>query len=177
MTTAPGPDLVETGGARMRPAMPVAPQRALRDALGRFPTGVAVVTALSAEDRPFGLTINSFSSLSLDPALILWSMRETSPLLAGFPVGCRFAVNVLGRAQEPVARQFSSPRADRFEGLRWHPGATGLPHLEGAVAWFDCRLQDLHRAGDHRLLIGDVERFAAVDGEPLLFVQGRFRTF
>jgi len=164
-----------------------APGRALRDALGCFPTGVAVITGLAADGRPFGLTINSFTSLSLDPPLILWSLRSGSPLLPCFHGGARFAVNVLGSAQESIARQFSSPRPDRFAGIRWRPGPVGLhhlagvptlagmPHLEGAVAWFDCRLRDSHEAGDHRILIGGVERFATAGGEPLLFVQGGFR--
>lgn len=150
--------------------------RALRDALGCFATGVAVVTALSDEGRPVGLTINSFNSLSLDPPLILWSLRASSPLAACFVPGTRFAVNVLGSAQEAVARQFSTPRPDRFVGIRWRMGPSALPHLDGAVAYFDCRLQDSHEAGDHRLLIGAVERFAAPEGEPLLFVHGSFRT-
>lgn len=164
------------------PREPVPPQRALRDALGCFPTGVAVVTGLAEDGRPFGLTINSFTSLSLDPPLILWSLRAGSPLLPCFPAGARFAVNVLGSAQEPIARQFASPRPDRFAGIHWRPGPVGLPHLaglprlDGAVAYFDCRLRDSHDAGDHRILIGGVERFATATGEPLLFVQGGFRT-
>lgn len=153
-----------------------APQRALRDALGRFPTGVAVVTGRSAEGVPFGLTINSFGSLSLEPPLIVWSLRAGSPLLACFPPGGAFTVNVLGRAQEAVARQFATSRRDRFHGIRWRHGHGGLPQLDGALAWFDCRLADHHAAGDHRLLIGAVERFATADGEPLLFVQGCFRS-
>jgi len=164
--------LPRTGGPRRESA---APGRGLRDALGCFPTGVAVITGLAADGRPFGLTINSFTSLSLDPPLILWSLRSGSPLLPCFLGGARFAVNVLGSAQESIARQFSSPRPDRFAGIRWRPGAAGLPHLEGTVAWFDCRLRDSHEAGDHRILIGGVERFATAGGEPLLFVQGGFR--
>jgi flavin reductase (DIM6/NTAB) family NADH-FMN oxidoreductase RutF len=169
------------------PRDPATPGRALRDALGCFPTGVAVVTGLAADGRPFGLTINSFTSLSLEPPLILWSLRSESPLRRCFHGDARFAVNVLGSAQEPIARQFASPRPDRFAGIRWRPGPggprhlagapllAGLPHLEGAVAWFDCRLRDTHDAGDHRILIGGVERFATAGGEPLLFVQGGFR--
>jgi flavin reductase (DIM6/NTAB) family NADH-FMN oxidoreductase RutF len=159
----------------------VAPGRALRDALGCFPTGVAVITGVAADGQPFGLTVNSFTSLSLEPPLILWSLRAESPLLPCFHGGARFAVNVLGSAQESIARQFASPRPDRFAGIRWQPGPAGLPHLpglprlDGAVAYFDCRLRDSHDAGDHRILIGDVERFATAGGEPLLFVQGGFR--
>jgi flavin reductase (DIM6/NTAB) family NADH-FMN oxidoreductase RutF len=158
------------------PRNPAAAGRALRDTLGCYATGVAVVTAVAEDGRPFGLTINSFSALSLDPPLVLWSLRRSSPLVAQFPARSRFAVNVLGSAQEAIARQFSAPRPDRFAGIRWNPGPGGLPHLEGAVAYFDCRLEDSHATGDHRLLIGAVEWFAAAEGEPLLFVQGRFRT-
>jgi flavin reductase (DIM6/NTAB) family NADH-FMN oxidoreductase RutF len=170
-----GQDRIEHGGVR-RLRRPVDGHRALRDALGCFPTGVAVVTGRSAEGAPFGLTINSFSSVSLDPPLVAWSLRSGSPLVAFFRRGAAFTVNVLGSEQEPVARQFSSPRPDRFSDIRWHHGLGGLPHLDGAVAWFDCRLTASHEAGDHRLLIGGVEQFAAVEGEPLLFVQGAFRT-
>lgn len=177
MAAETGPDLFDpcTSGGRL-PRPPQVTPRALRDALGRFPTGVAVVTGRSAEGLPFGLTINSFSSLSLEPPLVVWSLRASSPLITCFPPAGAFTVNVLGRAQEAIARQFATPRPDRFTGIRWRHGTGGLPHIDGAVAWFDCRLADHHAAGDHRLLIGTVERFATAAGEPLLFVQGSFRT-
>lgn len=171
-----GQDWSDAGRGSRPAAAPRGAQRALRDALGCYPTGVAVVTGRTAEGAPFGLTINSFASLSLDPPLIAWSLRSTSPLLPCFAPATAFTVNVLGRAQEAVARQFAAPRPDRFTGIRWRHGLGALPHLEGAVAWFDCRIAASHVAGDHRLLIGTVERFAAIPGEPLLFVQGAFRS-
>lgn len=154
---------------------PAPGDRALRNALGCFPTGVAIVTAQSPDGIPLGLTINSFSSVSLAPPLILWSLREHSPLMASFVLGMPFTVNVLGCGQEAVARQFASPSPDRFAGVSWHAEQQGLPHIAGAIAYFDCRLCNIHRAGDHRLLIGSVEHFAANEGQPLLFARGVFR--
>ena len=148
--------------------------RDLRSALGCFATGVTVVTGLAAGGAPFGLTVNSFSSVSLDPPLVLWSLRTNSALAPQFVEGARFVVNVLGSAQQSIAQQFASACADRFAGVAWQRGHRGLPHLENAIAHFDCRLTAVHDAGDHHLLVARVEQFAARDGDPLLFVRGRY---
>jgi len=154
---------------------PVATERAFRDALGCYATGVAVLTSLSPEGLPFGLTINSFSSLSLDPPLILWSLRKQSPLAGSFAEGQAFTVNVLSADQPAMARQFATPRDDRFEGVAWCTGPGGTPHLEGVAAAFDCRVWARHSAGDHELLIGHVDHFVATPAAPLLYVRGAFR--
>ncbi len=155
--------------------LPVPAERAFRDALGCYATGVAVVTGVSAQGTPFGLTINSFSALSLAPPLILWSLRSNSPLAACFDDGRPFAVNVLAADQQAVARQFATPRDDRFAGISWRTGPLGTPHLDDAVAVFDCRLSARHSAGDHELLVGHVQQFTSTPAEPLLFLRGSFR--
>ncbi len=153
----------------------LAPERAFRNTLGCHATGVSVVTCLSAQGQPVGLTINSFSALSLAPQLILWSLREQSPLADCFVEGHPFTVHMLAADQQALARQFASPLADRFTGVRWHSGPHGAPRLAGALAVLDCRVWQRQRAGDHLLLIGEVLHHEATPAPPLLYLRGAFR--
>ncbi len=151
-------------------------RRALRTALGCFATGVAIMTTLSPEGRPVGLTANSFASVSLDPPLVLWSLSRTTPSFAGFEAADRFAVNVLTSAQLGLAERFARRGIDKFEGVHWQAGLAGLPLIGGALAQFECRLAARHEGGDHRIYVGEVERFRHGEGSPLLFVGGRWET-
>jgi flavin reductase (DIM6/NTAB) family NADH-FMN oxidoreductase RutF len=146
----------------------------LRHALGRFASGVTIVTTLAADGAPVGLTVNSFSSLSLDPPLVLWSLRRHSGSLAVFSAAPRFAVNVLAEAQVDVSRQFAARGRHAFDA-RWRPGEHGLPLLTDAAATFVCETTAQHTAGDHQLFIGQVLALSESHAPPLVFHGGRYR--
>lgn len=151
-----------------------------RNALGAFATGVTVITTQSDDDHPYGMTANAFSSLSLDPPLILVcvkSQAEGSQIIEKNGV---FAVNVLGADQEALSRYFSSkerPRgADAFKEISHRRGRSGSPILEGSAAFLDCRITVRHPAGDHIIFIGEVLELGVDPSvEPLLFFSGKYR--
>ncbi|ODU10285.1 MAG: nitrilotriacetate monooxygenase [Rubrivivax sp. SCN 71-131] len=147
----------------------------LRHALGRFATGVTLVTAADPSGAPVGLTVNSFASLSLEPPLVLWSLREASPTLSAFRAAPRFAVNVLAESQIELSRVFASRHAHRFAAGAWQCGDDGVPLLVGAAATFLCATVSQQQAGDHVLFIGRVLHFADSHEPPLLFQGGRYR--
>lgn len=146
--------------------------RHLRNALGRFVTGVTVVTARRATGEPIGLTANSFSSVSLDPPLVLWNLNKRSQNRVHFSSASHFGINVLAGHQASVASRFATPQEDRFAHAAFRIGETGVPLLVGCIAWFECRNFQQHEAGDHVIFIGEVARFEYADGEPLLFHNG-----
>ncbi len=148
--------------------------RILRSALGQFATGITVVTTRAPTGQFVGLTVNSFSALSLEPPLILWSLRATSPSLPLFAQSERCVVNVLAEPQVDVSRRFASSQADKFDGVAHAENQWGLPLLHGASAWFECRTVSRQTAGDHCLFIAEVERFTASDAAPLLFHAGGY---
>ncbi|MEZ5615323.1 MAG: flavin reductase family protein [Rhodocyclaceae bacterium] len=150
--------------------------RDLRDALGAFATGVAVVSACDADGRAIGLTVNSFNTVSLDPPLILWSLSLASPSLAAFRAASHFAVNVLAADQQVLSERFARRGADKFAGLDWQPGLGGAPLLAGCCAALECRNEAQHAGGDHRIFIGRVERFGRCERPPLIYHGGRYRT-
>ena len=156
--------------------MPLTPTPALlRNALGRFATGITVVTTVDPNGQPVGLTVNSFNSLSLEPALVLWSLGANSPLSEAFLGGNgHFAVNILRADQQPVSDHFASRSEDKFSSVAWHPGVAGVPVLDGCLASFECRRYAVHPGGDHHLLIGEVLQLEANEGVPLLFFGGRY---
>lgn len=146
---------------------------AFRRCLGQFATGVTVVTANGPEGL-VGMTANSFSSVSLDPPMVLWSAKRQSPSFAAFEAATHFAVNILGSDQVPASKHFGKSGADKFEGMDWAPGAGGAPILQGIVASFECRRVAAHPGGDHVIFVGEVEHFARFDRDVLLFAQGRY---
>lgn len=150
--------------------------RDLRRALGQYATGVTIVTTVDADGTPWGTTANSFTSVSLNPPLVLWAAAKSSSSLAAFEAGERFAVNVLAADQHHLSRQFATSGADKFDGVRLAPG--DLPLLMGTVARFVCRrLPDQGRvdAGDHVVFLGEIESYEAPGGEPLVFHSGFYR--
>ena len=149
--------------------------RHFRNALGRFTTGVTIVTCLDALGQPVGLTANSFNSLSLDPPLLLWSLRSASPSLAAFEAAPRFAVNVLAESQVELSRRFAARSDDRFADLAWALGEHGAPVLSGCAAVFECETLSHQIAGDHRLFIGQVLACTESALPPLLFQAGHYR--
>jgi flavin reductase (DIM6/NTAB) family NADH-FMN oxidoreductase RutF len=148
----------------------------LRRTLGCFPTGVAVVTAMSREGAPIGVTISSFNSVSMDPPLILWSLALKAASLADFRAAGAFAVNVLSEAQADLPRIFSSPVDERFDGLTWTKGFGAAPVLAGSAAVFECSTHTRYDGGDHEIFIGRVERHGRSDAAPLLYANGRVST-
>ena len=149
--------------------------RYFRNALGRFTTGVTIVTCLDAAGQPVGLTANSFNSLSLDPPLLLWSLRSASPSMAAFVAAPRFAVNVLTESQVELSRCFASRSEDRFADVPWAQGEHGSPVLAGCAAVFECETLSHQIAGDHRLFIGRVLACVESPLPPLLFQAGHYR--
>jgi 3-hydroxy-9,10-secoandrosta-1,3,5(10)-triene-9,17-dione monooxygenase reductase component len=152
-------------------------QRAFRDTLGAFPTGVAVVTAIGP-GGPAGLTTNAFSSLSLDPALVLVCFDHGSRTLAVVRESRRFAVNVLRAGDEDLARLFAgkAPHPEKFATVA-HTAEHGVPVLDTALAWMVCDLEALHSGGDHDIGVGAVTAIGHDPaGEPLVFHHGQFRT-
>jgi flavin reductase (DIM6/NTAB) family NADH-FMN oxidoreductase RutF len=148
--------------------------RALRKCLSQMATGITVITTRAADGKLVGLTANSFSALSLDPPLIIWSLRLVSPSLQAFQSQDRFVVSVLAAAQTDVSRQFASGYPDKFEGAAYALNEHGLPMLHAASAWFECRTVSQQTAGDHCLFIAQVERFSQSDAAPLVFHGGGY---
>ena len=150
--------------------------RTLRDALGCFGTGVTVVTTIDQGGQPVGLTANSFTSVSLDPPLILFSLAQFSQNLEVFQSAGRFAVNVLHIGQQPTSDRFARPTENRFEGVDWENWSLGVPILNGSLANFECETYAIHDGGDHDIFVGRVvrARFEA-QRDPLLYFRGRYR--
>ncbi|NJS38339.1 MAG: flavin reductase family protein [Rhodobacteraceae bacterium] len=149
--------------------------RVLRDALGRFATGVTLVT-IQGPDGPMGFTANSFSSLSLDPALVLWSPAKASQRYPFFAAATHYAIHILGQHQADLPTRFSRG-GPGFDDLDWQPNAEGVPTLPGALARFDCAQHATHDGGDHLIIVGQVLRLTLEEGEPLVFAKGRFGRF
>lgn len=161
-------NLLETGDPAMAP-------KAFRACLGQFATGVAVITAQDAAwGGVAGMTVNSFSSVSLDPPLILWSIRTASSSAQVFRAAPTFAVNVLAANQTDIAHHFANSKRDRSADVDKVRTDAPVPLVHGAVAHLECTLDTEHLAGDHIILIGRVRRFHRYSGRPLLFVQGQY---
>lgn len=150
--------------------------RALRDAFGCFMTGVTVVTSMSPDGKPLGFTANSFSSVSLDPALLLVSIAKSSRNFAHFSQAQGFAINVLAERQKDVSGIFAKPVEDRFATVSWRLGGAGSPIIDGVSAWFDCTLAQVVDAGDHAILLGRVQDFGATQEAGLGYYRGAYVT-
>jgi flavin reductase (DIM6/NTAB) family NADH-FMN oxidoreductase RutF len=150
-------------------------QRQLRDGLGRFASGVTVVTAATA-DGPIGMTANSFSSVSMDPPLVLWCPAKSSSRYRFFAQARHFAIHVLSADQQDVAMAFARS-GKAFDATPWESNAHDVPVFFDCLARFECETFAMHDAGDHSLMVGRVHLSAFRDGEPLIFSQGKFRWF
>lgn len=133
--------------------------RVLRDAFGAFLTGVTVVTTCNESGQPLGFTANSFTSVSLDPPLLLVCLARSSRNFAAMITAKGFAINVLAEDQKDVSNTFARPCEDRFAAIDWKAGPHGSPVFPGTAAWFDCSMHEVVAAGDHVILIGRVEAF------------------
>jgi 3-hydroxy-9,10-secoandrosta-1,3,5(10)-triene-9,17-dione monooxygenase reductase component len=153
---------------------PVA-SRTFRRVLGRFPTGVTIVTATTPAG-PVGMAVNSFTSVSLDPPLVLFCAAHASTTWPHIRAAGAFTVNVLAAGHEALCRRFALRDVDRFAGVAHRPGTTGAPVLKGAAAHVDCHIDALHEAGDHVVVVGLVAHLAADDtADPLVFHGGAYR--
>jgi len=170
----PEPEVVDAAsrGERADPSPVPGDSRAYRAVLGRFATGVTVVTCAGA-DGPIGMTVNSFTSLSLDPPLVMWSPAKSSHRHPHYSAARRFAIHVLKVDQRPLADAFMRS-AEAFHDVRWRAAADGLPLMEGCLARFECERIAEHDAGDHTIMIGRVTAMEAAEGAPLLYFKGRY---
>jgi len=146
----------------------------LREALGCFPTGVVVATTLGDGGAPVGLTVNSFSSVSLDPPLILWSLALSAPSLGAFRKHPGFTINILSEEQHALCMQFSKPSDNKFEGIDWHTGYEGTPIIDNALAVLQCKTYRRFAGGDHEIFLGEVRKIDFTDKKPLVFHRGSF---
>ena len=150
-----------------------------RRVLGHFPTGVTVVTSRRPGGGPCGLTVNAFCSVSLEPPLVLVCIEQDADSHECFELAGAYAVNILeGERGETLSRRFSSwRRDDKFEGIAFRSEATGAPILQEALAWVDCRIVDSRPAGDHTILVGEVQAADAHEGTPLVYYRGGYGRF
>ena len=158
----------------MSPPAALFPASALRAALGGFATGVTVVTCRGDDGQSVGLTVSSFNALSLEPPLVLWSLRLASPSLAAFDQASHFAINVLAEGQVDLSRRFASGHPDKFDDGAWSTGAGGAPVLAGCAATFECLCWSRQTVGDHRLFIGQVLAIQSQPVPPLVYHGGRY---
>ena len=152
--------------------------REFRDALGLFPTGVAVVTTVDDEGQPHGITVNSFTSVSLDPPLVLVSVARTSRNFDLFNKTTHFAINLLHEEQRAISNAFASQTADRFGQVKHRPGHGNAPLIDAHLVGFECETYARYDGGDHVLLLGKVVKLSLVADQqpkPLLYFRGQYR--
>ena len=145
-----------------------------RHVLSHFASGVTVVTTWDADGRPTGLTASAFTSVSLEPPLILVCVDHKTQSYPALRASGRFAVNVLAAEHEALSRCFATTDADKFNGVGYRPGPLGLPLLPEALAHLECRTVHAYPGGDHTIFVGEVEAAQARDGEPLLYFRGDY---
>lgn len=149
--------------------------REIRNLLGQFATGVTIITTRSQDGRKIGMTANSFSSLSLDPPLILWSLSKTAPSLPDFIEAQHFAIHMLAQEHHHLSGHFARGAEDKFAGISHQECAVGVPLLSDALATLLCRNVNQYEGGDHLIFIGQIEHYQQRAGEPLLFHAGKYR--
>lgn len=149
----------------------------LRAAAGYWPTGVAVITTLDAEERPYGLTANALTSLSVNPPQVLICVDRRAASLPVILASRLFCVNFLAEGQEDVARIFASKQDYKFGDFDWHRLPNGLPVIDGSLAQIGCEVVAVHDGGDHRIIVGSVAHIGIHGGNPLVFFRGAFHRF
>lgn len=159
--------LTARSGKRVDPA-------AYRAVLGRFVTGITVMTVGGERGSRTGVTANSFNTVSLDPPMILWSLDLKAPSLAEFRANDHFGVNILAADQRDLALKFARPAEDKFAGVDTHEGLNGAPLIHGAAAHIECRVAHRYPGGDHEIIVGEVLRMNGSDRLPLVFHGGKF---
>ena len=145
-----------------------------RNALSRFISGVTVVTTLGQENQPAGITVSAFSSVSLEPPLVLACIDKRASLHDLLTEGSYFAVNILADDQQDVSRLFASKDEDRFDGAAYRWGVSGAPLLDGALACIECRVVHAYPGGDHTIIVGEVESTSIAEDKPLAYYRGGY---
>ncbi len=147
----------------------------LRRVMGHFATGVTVITTRSADGKPYGLTANAFTSVSLDPPLLLVCVDKKAESYPYFEQSKVFTVNILADDQESVSRRFAVSGGPKFEGISYRMGANGAPIIDGALAYIECTLHAAYAGGDHTIYLGEIQQAETIDRKPLLFFRGGYR--
>jgi flavin reductase (DIM6/NTAB) family NADH-FMN oxidoreductase RutF len=153
---------------------PVASEE-FRRACGRFATGVTIASVLDSEGAPHGLTVNSFTSVSLEPPLILICLGHRVSAIHHFRAATHFGINVLAEDQRALSERFARQGHDRFDGVAWQPGVTGVPLIPGVLAAIECAVHRIVPMGDHDILVGEMMHAQIHHGEPLLYLGGSYR--
>lgn len=149
--------------------------RELRNVMGHFATGVTIITTRDVSGKPFGLTANAFSSLSLEPPLVLICVDKKVDCYACFDQSKVFVVNILSEGQDQLSTRFATKGIEKFEGVAVRQGNLGVPLLEGAVAHIECKLTSAYEGGDHTIYVGEVQAVDAAGDRPLLFFKGKYK--
>ena len=150
--------------------------RELRNALGRFATGVTIITAMTEDQKAMGMTANSFSSVSLDPPLVLWSPARASKRCQAFEAADHFAIHILDERQQSYCKVFAT-EGGNFSELDWRLSDENVPLIQGCLARFECARHAVHDGGDHAIIVGRVMAASYKDGNPLVFSAGSFGQF
>jgi len=146
----------------------------IRNVMGHFATGVTVITTSDITGKPFGLTVNSFTSLSLNPPLVVVCVDKTVDCYSCFDESKVFAVNVLGEDQEELSRRFATKGIEKFAGIQWRTGVHGSPLLDGVIGTIECKVTRSYEGGDHTIFLGEILSATAKGDRPLLFFKGKY---
>ena len=147
--------------------------KSLRKTLGKYSTGVTVVTSTDNNGNPIGMTVNSFTSVSLQPALVLWCIDKKQPSYNSFMNAEGYAVNILSKYQNELCYKFASQLDDKFENVDWKRSENGFPLVKNSLAWFDCKKWNYYSGGDHQILVGEVTSFDSFELKPLIYWNGQ----
>ena len=146
-----------------------------RAACGRFATGVTVVTGMDEDKKPVGVTVNSFSSVSLEPPLVLFCLDKQALSFDAFSIASRFAINFLAEDQENLSNQFAKQSEDKFAGIEYEFNQDGVPILANCLGALECRMHAVHDGGDHQIIVGEVSKIlTGRDASPLLYFKGSY---
>jgi flavin reductase (DIM6/NTAB) family NADH-FMN oxidoreductase RutF len=146
-----------------------------RRACGRFATGVTIASVLDAQGTPHGLSVSSFTSVSLDPPLVLICLGHRVSVIDAFRASTHFGINVLAEDQRDLSERFARKGHDRFDGLKWRRGKTGVPLLPGVLAAIECAVRQRFTAGDHDIFVGEMVRARVAEGAPLVHFASHYR--
>ena len=146
----------------------------LRRILSHFATGVTVITTKDKKGTPFGFTANAFTSLSLNPPLVLVCVDKTVKCYSCFDESKLFAVNILAEGQEDISRRFATKGIEKFAGVKWRKSKNGLALLDGALAYIECKVTRSHEGGDHTIYVGKIVKATTSSDRPLLFFKGKY---